>query len=250
MEDYPPLVARAMAQARDQGFPLSRDEAGSGPSSLLPGAGRFLAMLAAGCAGGGIAELGTGAGVGAAWIASAMPADCTLVTVEIDPVLAAAARGLFTGDPRVEVVTGDAVAVIPGRGPFDLVFPDGGRLPYPELVDLLRAGGRLVMDDVTPRETLPPDSPFRDHDDKRDFFFGDPRLLPVEVVLHDLRNSLLVATRVRLPRSGRARRPPAASSQRPMPAPPAVTPAIACQLWNTCDSANPASRYPGCAWGP
>jgi predicted O-methyltransferase YrrM len=32
-------------------------------------------MVAAGCHGGVIAELGTGAGIGAAWIASAMPAD-------------------------------------------------------------------------------------------------------------------------------------------------------------------------------
>lgn len=196
--ETPPLVARARALARQQGFPLTREEAGAGPSASLPGVGRFLAMLAAGCTGGGrIGELGTGVGVGAAWIASAMPADCALVTVEIDPDLAGAARDLLSGDPRVEVVTGDARPVISGRGPFDLIFCDGGSGDYAGLVDLLRVGGRLVMDDVTPQRALPADSPFRSADAKRRFFFTDPRLQSVEVVLPDLRNSLLAGTRTR-----------------------------------------------------
>ncbi|MGH3166912.1 MAG: O-methyltransferase [Trebonia sp.] len=198
MDEFPPLVARAMSLAREKGFPLSRDEAdATRPSASLPGTGRFLAILAAGCVDGRIAELGTGVGIGAAWIASAMPAGCTLVTVELDPGLASAARDLLAGDPRVDVVTGDARAAVTGRGPFDLIFSDGGRLDRAELVGLLAVGGRLVMDDVTPVQALPPDSPYRDHDSKREFFFGDPRLVSVEVVLPDLRNSLLVGTRVR-----------------------------------------------------
>jgi hypothetical protein len=39
---------------------------------------------------------------------------------------------------------------------------------------------------------LPADSPYREHDPKREFFFGDPRLVAAEVVLPDLRNSLLL----------------------------------------------------------
>ena len=62
MEQLPPLVPRAEAVARQAGFALSRDEAGPGrPSACLPDVGRFLAVLAAGCAGGRIGELGTGA---------------------------------------------------------------------------------------------------------------------------------------------------------------------------------------------
>jgi hypothetical protein len=73
MDEYPPLV-----------FPLTREEAGPGrPSACLPGVGRFPAVLAAGCAGGQICELGTGAGIGTGWIASAMPADCSLITAEM-----------------------------------------------------------------------------------------------------------------------------------------------------------------------
>ena len=96
----PTLVEQAYTVARQEGFPLSRAEAGpSRPSACLPGVGRFLAVLAAGCHGGTIGELGTGIGIGAAWIASAMPADCSLVTAELDPGRAAAAAGCWPPTP-------------------------------------------------------------------------------------------------------------------------------------------------------
>jgi len=97
----------------------------------------------------------------------------------------------------VDVVTGDSAAVLSGRGPFDLLFCDGGGGDYADLVDLVRVGGRMVMDDVTPDKVQSPDSPLRGNDAKRQFFFGDPRLVSVEVVLPDLENSLLVGTRTR-----------------------------------------------------
>jgi predicted O-methyltransferase YrrM len=201
MDQFPPLVTRAQAAARQAGFPLTREEAGPGrPSACLPGVGRFLAVLAAGCAGGRIGELGTGAGIGAGWIASAMPADCVLVTAEIDESLASAARELLAADPRVEVITGDAFRVIPSRGPFDLLFADSGvRDPadFAVLVSLLRVGGRIVMDDVTPEHALPPDSSLRADDIKRSFFTSESRLTWTEIVLPDLRNSLLVGTRTK-----------------------------------------------------
>lgn len=197
MEDFPPLVARARALAREVSFPLTREEARhAGPSASLPGVGRFLAMLAAGCVGGTIGELGTAIGIGAAWIASAMPDDCKLITVEINEERARVARELLAEDPRVEVVTGDAVTVLSTRGPFDLLFSDGGGPDHDWQVNMLRIGGRVVNDDVTPQKVLPPDSPFLVDDRKRRAFFTDPRLVSVEVVLPDLRNSLLVATRI------------------------------------------------------
>jgi predicted O-methyltransferase YrrM len=197
MEEFPPLVQRAYAVARTIGFPLTRAESAGTGSASLPGTGRFLAMLAAGCIGGRIGELGTGVGVGAAWIASAMPADCTLITVELDEQRAEAARELFADDPRIEVITGDAVPEISARGPYDLLFSDGGGgQSRDSLLGLLKIGGRIVVDDVTPAKLLPPDSPHLTSDPKREFFAG-PRLVSAEVVLPDLRNSLLVGTRRR-----------------------------------------------------
>jgi predicted O-methyltransferase YrrM len=128
-------------------------------------------------------------------MASAMPADCQLVTVELDPVRVAAAQRVLADHPQVEVVRGDAFDELARRAPFDLIFADGGQSD--RAVELLRIGGRLVVDDVTPVAALPADSPYRTNDPKREFFFGDSRLVAAEVVLADLRSSLLVGTRVR-----------------------------------------------------
>lgn len=197
MDELPTLVRQAHEVARRAGFPLTREEAGEGVASAsLPGVGRFLAVLAAGCTGGRIGELGTGVGIGTAWMASAMPAGCELITVEVDQQLAAAARELFADDLRMEVITGDGFAVLADRAPFDLLFADGGAPDRAALVDLLRIGGRLVNDDVTPQRTLPSSSPLRTDDPKRQFFFNDSRLVSTEVVLPDLQNSLLVGTRI------------------------------------------------------
>jgi predicted O-methyltransferase YrrM len=198
MEEFPPLVERARALARQAGFPLTRQEAGPDrPSACLPGVGRFLAMLAAGCAGGRIGELGTGAGVGAAWIAGAMPADCLLITAEIDERLAGLAREMLEEDPRVKVITGDALAAMSGAGPFDLLFADSGvrdEADFAALVNLLRIGGRVVMDDLIPQRALATAAPLLANDLKRRFF-THPALIATEIVLPDLENSLLAGTR-------------------------------------------------------
>jgi predicted O-methyltransferase YrrM len=195
--DRPELVQVAEQLARDLGFPLTREEAGPNrPSACMPGVGRFLAMLAGGA--NSIGELGTGSGVGTAWMASALPPDGRLVTVEIEASQAEAVRPLFAADRRVEVITGDARAEVAARGPFDLLFADSGIRDHESfngLVDLLRVGGRIVMDDVTPAAAAAPGTPMLAQDLKRSFF-ASPRLVSTEVVLTDLANSLLVGTRI------------------------------------------------------
>ena len=195
----PDLVTQAIAAARRIGLPVTPEDAGDGRGSASkPGTGRFLAMLAAGCTGGRIAELGTGAGIGAAWIASAMPPDCMLLTTEIDPVRAGAAAEVLAADRRIVVLAGDWGVLLPSRAPFDLIFADSGvrdLAVFRELVGMLTTGGRIVMDDVTPRRALPVDSPLRDRDPKRDLFGAEDRLVSTEVVLPDLQSSLLVGTR-------------------------------------------------------
>lgn len=196
LPDRPELVRAALKSAEELGFPTDRDAAGGLPSCSLPGVGRVLAMLAAGCHEGRIGEIGTGVGVGTAWMVSAMPPTAELVTIEIDEDRARAAAALFADDPRVRVLHGDANRLALEYGPYDLLFADGGWRDRSALVDLLRPGGRVVMDDVTPIAALPPDSEFREHDPKREFF-ADERLVSAEIVLPDLRNSMLVGTRVR-----------------------------------------------------
>jgi predicted O-methyltransferase YrrM len=196
--EVPTLVRQAEDLARSTGFPLTPNQAG--PSCCLPHVGRLLAVLAAGSSR--IGEIGTGVGYGAAWMASAMPEGATLTTVELDQGRAALAAELFERLEAVQVLAGDGPSMLAGGPPLDLLFVDGG--PYsrsPEsfdpLIDLVAVGGRLVVDDVTPINVLPPDSPLRDDDPKRAAVLGSRRLWATEVVCPDLRHSALVATRVR-----------------------------------------------------
>ena len=120
------------------------------------------------------------------------------MTAELDPDRAAAAARVLAGDTRVTVLTGDAARLIAAHGPYDLIFADSGvrdAAAFGALVGLLKPGGRIVMDDVTPVAALPADSVLRARDVKRELFAGQPGLTWTEVVLPDLANSLLVGTR-------------------------------------------------------
>src|SRR5215469_17095231 len=140
MEEFPALVARANTLASQAGFApaaLQRGDA-SHPSSCLPCVGRLLAVLAAGCHEGRIGEIGTGVGVGSAWMASSMPANCMLVTVEMDKEKAAHATRLLADDGRVMVLNGDPRDLMPTCAPYDLLYADGGcrdRASFASLVD-------------------------------------------------------------------------------------------------------------------
>jgi predicted O-methyltransferase YrrM len=108
--DLPPLVARAVAGARDEGF----------ENSCRPAHGRLFSGLGDRA----IGETGTGCGVGLAWLASSAAPGARLVSVEQDPSRATRSRELFEGDPGVTVLEGDWRDLEP-HGPFDLLVLDG-----------------------------------------------------------------------------------------------------------------------------
>jgi predicted O-methyltransferase YrrM len=129
----------------------------------------LLRVLAAGRR---VAELGTAFGEGAAALAET--AD-SVVTVERDPGRAAAARERLAGIPNVEALEGDAYELLPGRGPFGLVFPDGGVYDWERILALVEPGGFVVKDDLTPGRAV-------DGDPVREFLLRDPRLAAVEIL--------------------------------------------------------------------
>lgn len=102
-----------------------------------------------------VLELGTGTGVGTAWIVSALlpRTDVTVTTVEKDPLTAAlAAQGDWPG--FVDLRVADALDMLAGAGPFDLIFADaqGGKWEGLDLtIAALGPGGLLMVDDMTPR---------------------------------------------------------------------------------------------------
>ncbi len=146
----PPRVWEAVERTRSAGFELA----------CIPEVGRVL-QLFAGLAGvARCCELGTAYGVGAAWIESGLRPGAVLVTIELDPGRAGSARSMFADNPAVEVIQGDWSLAL-DRGPFDLVFSDGGpkrRAGDPEkLAPLVRAGGLLVLDDFSPGRDIASD---------------------------------------------------------------------------------------------
>ena len=147
LEGLPPLVARAVAAAEEAGFECS----------CRPEHGRLLTALAAGAEL--VGETGTGFGVGLAWLVSGARPGTRFVSVERDPERAGAAAELFAGEPRVTVLTGDWTGI--GRdGPYDLLVLDGGGGKssggQADPLALLRPGGTLVIDDLTPADHWPP----------------------------------------------------------------------------------------------
>jgi predicted O-methyltransferase YrrM len=162
--------------------------------SSIPAVRALLRVLAAGRD---VAELGTAFGEGAAAIAETAR---SLVTVESDPDRAAVARERLSGLDNVELLEGDAYEQLRGRGPFGLVFADGGVYDWEQILELLEPGGLLVKDDLTPGRAV-------DGDPVREFLLRDPRLAAVEI-LTTPNSSAIVASRRRpvRPRTTRAER--------------------------------------------
>src|SRR4051812_42531578 len=110
-------------------------------SYSIPEVQRLVATLVASKPGGRIAELGTSYGDGAKAILAALPPMTSFVTVELDPDRAANARAALAGT-EAEVLEGDWRDALADRGPFDVIFADGG-VGYDRVIDLLAPGGIL-----------------------------------------------------------------------------------------------------------
>jgi predicted O-methyltransferase YrrM len=160
----PPLVERALALAERTGF----------ERSCSAETGRLLQVLAGQRGHERVAEIGTGCGVGSAWILSALDPGVAFLTVELDEDRAADATELLAEDESARVLHGDWRELLPAEAPFDFLFADGGKAKYDEeLVGLLAPGGMLVLDDLTPG--------YADPDPVRELWLSHPRVVAVEL---------------------------------------------------------------------
>lgn len=179
------MVRRALDLSRTQGF----------VSSTRHETGRLLAALAA-TRNGTLGELGTGCGVGAAWLASGARSDARIVSAEVDPALADHARRVFTDDARVEVHTGDWMT-LERFAPFSLLFVDVREVKRSGLdviADMVQPGGVVVLDDFTPCAQWPPIYEGR-VDVMREQWLTDSRFTAVEVMVTDDASVVLAARR-------------------------------------------------------
>ena len=171
----PPLVDRALALSARLGF----DRSCSAEAGLL------LRVLAGQRGRTRVGEIGTGCGVGSAWILSALLPEVPFVTVELDEARAAAVAELLAEDEHARVLCGDWAELLPEEAPFDLLFADGGRSKeYGGLISLLAPGGTLVLDDLTPGRDGP--------DPVRALWLGNPRMAAIELQL-STREAAIVA---------------------------------------------------------
>jgi predicted O-methyltransferase YrrM len=147
----PPAVLLDIAtETQAIGFTLSSD--------LLTGT--LLRMLAASKPGGNLLELGTGTGMGTAWILDGMDAAATLSTVDRNEDVATLARK-HLNDTRVTFHSTDTRVFIATQqeSSFDFVFAD---TPYgkfhmlDETLKLLKPGGLYIVDDLLPQPKWEP----------------------------------------------------------------------------------------------
>jgi len=140
---YPTAVADAKRRETDLQFPMS----------CTDHVGRLLAVLAAAVPSGGrILEIGTGVGVGTAWIIAGLDGrtDVQVVSVEIDQRLSSAARE-WPWPVCVQIVTADILVASETLGEFNLVFADASPFKYTNVgfvLATLSPGGILVVDDL------------------------------------------------------------------------------------------------------
>jgi predicted O-methyltransferase YrrM len=148
-----------------------------------------------------IAEIGTGCGVGAAWIASTLGPEASLVTVETDEGRAGAVDRLFSDLPNVRVLHGDWHDLLPPEGPFDLLFFDGGHWKRGDVaaeseqaLALVAPGGAVLIDDLTPEGLWPPEWE-GEPDPVREFWLGDSRLATSELLTTPQTSAILAVRR-------------------------------------------------------
>lgn len=181
--EVPALVSTTLDLSRQRGF----------ITSIRHETGRLLATLAASRTGT-LAELGTGTGVGSAWLASGAPEHARIVSAELDPSLAEDVQGIFADVDNVEIIAGDWSA-LEQYAPFSLLFVDVREVmeDIDVLADLLEPGGIAVLDDFVPSAFWPPivDGQV---DSVRECWLTDERFTAVEMLI-DPDSSLLIATR-------------------------------------------------------
>ena len=146
----PRALAPILARTTELNFNMASD----------PRTGAMLQMLAASKPCGRLLELGTGTGIGTAWLLSGMDAASTLISVDTDHQVQAVAREALCHDTRLKLLSHDGAAFL-WRQPkksFDLVFADaipGKYEALDEALAIVKPGGYYVIDDMLPQPNWP-----------------------------------------------------------------------------------------------
>jgi predicted O-methyltransferase YrrM len=145
----PPALDAIRADTERMGFTMASE----------PKTGALLRALAAVKPGGRFLELGTGTGVGTAWLLAGMDAGATLDTVDTDAGVVDVARRHLGHDARVRFHVEDGATFLgTARQPYDLIYADAwpGKFSHLDLaLGLVRVGGIYFIDDLLPQPNWP-----------------------------------------------------------------------------------------------
>ncbi len=162
--------------------------------------GQFLAILLRMLGARRALEVGMFTGYSALMMASALPDDGELITMDVDPHAEEVARRYFAQSPhgsKIRIRIGPALDTLATlEGPFDFAFVDADKQNYPHYYDrvmeLLRPGGLVAVDNVLwSGEVLEPkDEEARAIHALNERVHADPR---VDHVLLTIRDGILLA---------------------------------------------------------
>ena len=180
----PEQVVTAQRLARENDFNYS----------CIDEVGQFLSVLTASIKQGTIAEIGTGYGVGTAWMAANLTSEVSLISIDNDKSKINSVRTIFR-QKNVKLIHSDWQEIL-NYAPFQFIFADGGKAKeqHPEmLVEALAVGGMILIDDLTPIEYWP--EQWKGKKDKvREYWLSRPHLQAVELRVTP-KNSVIVATK-------------------------------------------------------
>ena len=148
--NQPPALAVILRETAELGFSMASEVQ----------TGSLLRTLAASKPAGRFLELGTGTGVGTAWLLAGMDKASRLESVDNDPTVVAIARKYLGSDRRVTFYLEDGATFIERQKPgsYDFVFADAwpGKFDHLEqALALVRVGGLYFIDDLLRQPNWP-----------------------------------------------------------------------------------------------
>src|SRR5215471_4366703 len=197
-------IEKAITQqfaAEDEGLRYAlqaANQAGLPKIQISPIQGKLLQLLAVSCNAQQILEIGSLGGYSGIWLARALPAGGRFITLEINPTHAALVRDAFVHadvSDRAEVRVGKALDLLPqlqNEAPFDLIFIDADKPPYPQYLDwavrLSRPGSIIVADNC-----IRSGKGFQEPEDEgpagivayNNRIASDPRLISLDLAMDD-----------------------------------------------------------------
>jgi predicted O-methyltransferase YrrM len=167
-----PIVQRANQYATACGF----------TNSCAPEVGELLHILVGQFDSGRIAEIGTGCGVGTAWMVSAINSNVEVFSIDNDEERVAGVNRIFDEYPHVHILSGDWKALLK-HGPFRFIFVDAKPAKLEgieQILDAMTPSGLVLLDDFTPLEFWPDEWQGKP-DVVRETWLNHPRLSSMEV---------------------------------------------------------------------